>query len=100
MAEILYRPKARLDLKEVYRYIAEINPDAAANVVRQVAAKARLLAETPRMGQLVENLSPKLRRFPVGVFLIFYREKDHGIEVVRVLHGARDIDAIFQDDSL
>ena len=31
--------------------------------------------------------------------LIFYRPIDHGIEVVRVLHGARDIEAVFEDDA-
>ena len=98
MAVVLYRPLARLDLKEVYRYIAEINPAAATEVVREVAGKAMLLSEAPRIGQPAEHLFPELRRFPVGSFLIFYRPTNRGIEIVRILHGARDIESIFHDD--
>lgn len=31
-----------------------------------------------------------------GDYLIFYRPVDRGIEVVRVIHGARDIEALFE----
>ncbi len=98
MAVVLYRPQARLDLKEVYRYIAEVNPDAAAKVVREVAGKATFLGENPTIGEPVERLLPGLRRFPIGNFLIFYRPTERGIEVVRILHGARDIETILHDD--
>jgi toxin ParE1/3/4 len=40
-------------------------------------------------------LSEGLRSFPVGDYLVFYREADQGIEIVRVLHGSRDIAALF-----
>jgi toxin ParE1/3/4 len=35
-----------------------------------------------------------LRSFPVGNYVIFYREVSEGIEIIRVLHGARDIEGI------
>lgn len=37
-------------------------------------------------------IAPGLRSFPVGKYLIFYRLIDGGLEIVRVLHGARDIE--------
>jgi len=95
MGKVAYRPKARHDLKEVYRYIAEFNPRAAAATLRNINAKAELLAASPQMGQAAHELAANLRRFPVGNFLIFYAPTDHGIDVIRVLHGARDIDALF-----
>jgi toxin ParE1/3/4 len=49
------------------------------------------------MGQAVPELASELRRFPVVGFLIFYRGASYGIEVLRVLHGARDIEAVFHD---
>jgi len=38
---------------------------------------------------------PALRSLPVGNYLVFYLPLDDGIEVVRVLHGSREIDALF-----
>jgi plasmid stabilization system protein ParE len=39
-----------------------------------------------------------IRGFPAQDYMIFYRESSHDIEIVRVLHGARDISALFQTD--
>ena len=97
MAELHYRPQARLDLKHVYRHIAEANPTAAAVLVRLIDTKARLLAGSPHIGQGVPDLAASLRRFPVGDYLIFYEVTASGIEVVRVLHGARDIETLLRD---
>ncbi|WP_244443170.1 type II toxin-antitoxin system RelE/ParE family toxin [Bradyrhizobium sp. Ai1a-2] len=47
----------------------------------------------PRAGRAREDLAPKLRSFPVGNYLIFYVPVPDGIEVVRVMHARRDIDA-------
>jgi len=38
---------------------------------------------------------PDLRSLPVGNYLIFYMPVEDGIVVVRVLHGMRDVDALF-----
>ena len=97
MAELHYRPQARIDLKHVYRHIAEANPAAAEILIRLINTKARLLAESPHIGQGVSDLAVSLRRFPVSNYLIFYEATASGIEVVRILHGARDIDAMFHD---
>lgn len=45
------------------------------------------------MGRSQGRLRPNLRSHPHGSYVIFYRAVEGGIEVVRVLHGARDIDA-------
>jgi toxin ParE1/3/4 len=42
------------------------------------------------------DLSPDLRSFVVGRYLIFDRPLSDGIEVVRVLHGARDVEAVLR----
>lgn len=97
MAELYYRPQARLDLKQVYRHIAEANATAASVLVRLIDTKARLIAQSPHIGQGVPELAVSLRRFPVGDYLIFYEATASGIEVVRILHGARDIETILRD---
>ncbi|MBM3832603.1 MAG: type II toxin-antitoxin system RelE/ParE family toxin [Verrucomicrobia bacterium] len=47
------------------------------------------------MGCRREGLTPHLRSFPVANHLIFYRPMDGGIEVARILHGARDLPVLF-----
>jgi toxin ParE1/3/4 len=84
-----------VDLKHIYRYIAEFNPLAAASTIRELYAKAQMLAGMPGMAQGVPHLSPGLRRFPVGNYAIFYRPINDGIDVIRVLHTARDLEALF-----
>jgi toxin ParE1/3/4 len=50
------------------------------------------------MGRARDNLASNLRSFPVKKFVIFYRPVDDTIEIMRVLYGARDIEAIFRDE--
>jgi toxin ParE1/3/4 len=47
------------------------------------------------MGRNRDELHPGLQSFPVGKYLIFYMPIHGGIEIVRVLHGMMDIDALF-----
>jgi toxin ParE1/3/4 len=42
-----------------------------------------------------EELSPRLRSFPVGSYIIFYRPTQDGVEIARILHGARDFPPLF-----
>jgi toxin ParE1/3/4 len=48
------------------------------------------------MGRHREELAAELRSFLVDNFVIFYRPMDGGIEVVRILHGARDLPPLFE----
>jgi len=50
------------------------------------------------MGRARDELEVGLRSFPVGRYAIFYLPIPDGVEIVRVLHGARDLDAIFHPD--
>jgi toxin ParE1/3/4 len=47
------------------------------------------------VGRAHGALAPGVRSFPFGRYVVFYMPLDDGIDVVRVLHGARDIDAAF-----
>ena len=50
------------------------------------------------MGRARDELSADLRSFPFGRCVIFYAPVEDGVDVVRVLHSARDIDAVFGED--
>jgi toxin ParE1/3/4 len=90
MARPRFTPDAFSDLEEIVNYVAERDATAAARLLERIEDECWRLAHDPGMGQLRPDLLPNLRFFPVGNYLIFYRESDEGIQVIRVLHGARD----------
>lgn len=91
-------PAAARDLAEIHEFIAGDNWTAATELVRRLRDRCRFLANTPEGGRRRDELEPGLRYFPVGNYLIFYRVADDGIQVIRFLHGARDIRSAFDDE--
>ena len=87
-------PKARADIDEIWNYIAERNLPAADRVVDEVERVCRLIAAHPRMGRERPELLPGMRSFGAMSWIIFNRIHDEFIEIVRVIHGARDLDQI------
>jgi toxin ParE1/3/4 len=55
-----------------------------------------LLARQPGLGRHREELAPAIQSFSIGRYIIFYRAVASAIEIVRVLHGARDIESILE----
>ena len=89
---------AEADLEEVWLYIAQGGEARADQFLDKILKQCRQLAEFPRMGQARENLALNLRSFPVKKYVIFYRPAGDTIDVIRILHGARDIESIFRDN--
>ena len=90
---------AERDLAEIWDFIAEYNEAAADRTLREIDARCALLAEHPKMGRDRSEIVLGVRSFPVGSYLIFYRETAQAIEIIRVLHGARNLDIItFESD--
>jgi len=95
MSRYQIAPPARQDLIDIRNFIAKENRAAARKVLAQIRAACRTLAKRPKLGHLRTDLaSEPLRFWPVYSYLIIYRPNSKPIEVVRVLHGARDISAI------
>lgn len=88
--------QAQADLDEIWLYIAENNIPAADRFLDTLQERFVLLAGPPLRGRVRPELAPNLRSLQVGNYVIFYRPIDDAVEVARVLHGARDIDAIFE----
>jgi toxin ParE1/3/4 len=92
---------ADADLDDHFRYIAHDSPAMAARFRSAVYDALIRLAEMPGLGSPREYGNPELaglRMWHVPGFrnhLIFYRPIEGGIEVIRALHGARDLAAIF-----
>jgi toxin ParE1/3/4 len=89
---------ARADLRAIWSFIAADSTRAADRFIDRLGEKFVLLAARPELGRRLDELEPGIRRLPVGAYLIFYRHDARGIEIVRVLHGARNIEQLFGPD--
>jgi plasmid stabilization system protein ParE len=83
------------DLESIADWIAADSPQRAASFIQLLRQRCLQLADTPRAYPLVPRYeSEGIRRRPVGDYLIFYRLTGSVVEIVHVLHGARDIEAL------
>jgi len=86
--------QARADLLDIWLYIADRDSRAADRVVDEIERIYRLISTHPQMGRERPDILPGIRSFAVMSWTIFYRTEDRLIEIVRVVHGARDIDEV------
>ena len=89
---IFYSGPARRDLDEIWDYIAADNPIAANKFLDKILKAAQSYANQPRLGEARFDLMPDCRHFSVGQYVIYYRPVVDGIELIRILHGARSVD--------
>ena len=78
-------------------FIAADNPAQADDFIDLIDAKFQNLSRQPGLGRRREELAAGLRSFPVGRYVIFYLQVQDCLQIVRILHGARDLDAVFAD---
>ena len=84
------------DLLETWVYLAENGYlDAADRLLYGIDEECKALAGMPGLGRPREYPTPGLRSFVTGKYVLYYRQTSDGIILLRVLHGARDIDPLF-----
>ena len=96
MSQYRISDAVRADLDEIWFVIAQDDPVAADRFLRGLISRFPLLASTLSMGRVRKKLAPELRSFPVRNYIIFYRTIEGGVEIARVLHGARDLPPLFE----
>ncbi len=100
-----WRRLAEEDLAKAYLHIGSDSPKTAERLLDAVEHAVAVLLSRPRAGRAREFRSSRahgLRSWVVSGFenyLIFYRPQQAGIEVVRFIHGARDIPSVLYDES-
>lgn len=96
MSHIRLTIPAIQDLEEIYDYIALDNVEAAERLKARLQKRWRSAADNPGIGSKRDYLQPNLRSVREGNYVILYHQIEDGIEIVRILHGARDIEAVFE----
>ena len=96
MPRLVVSPLAQADIDEIWDYIARDSIRNADRFVDRIEQRLGLLAANPRLGVARDDLRAGLRRLGYARYLIYYRLVRGGIEVVRVIHGARDQRALWR----
>jgi len=87
--------EAQADLASIGDYIASHNPDRAISFIQELREACGSILSAPHGYPLVPNFAQYgIRRKVHGSSLIFYRTTDAAVEIIHILHGARDYEAI------
>jgi toxin ParE1/3/4 len=92
-------PAAEAELDDIWYYIAKESQSIgiADRVVDSITDRLFLLATHPHLGRRRDDdLRPGLRSFSVGDYVIIYRVENDDVLILRVMHGRRDIEALFR----
>ena len=94
--KLVITDRAVRDLVERWDYVADHSVRSADRQVGRIPQTCQILADTPDIGKKRDGLRPGLRSFPSNNYLIFYTISDNAeLQVVRILSGYRDLDALF-----
>ena len=101
MPKVIYTPEADEDIRDIFRYIAreQERPSVAAKNIQELEKKCNEYGEAFSKGSEIGTARPDLgsayRTFAFKRWVVIFRPTGGGIEVLRVLDGARDYPALF-----
>lgn len=93
MSRFIFSLLAQQDLQQIHDYIADDNPEAASALIDRIEKRCTSLSA--KIGKNREQIENGLRSISEGKYLIFFQEVEGSILIVRVLHGAREIERLF-----
>ena len=99
MPQLRIHPLASSDLMDIWSYIADDSEANADAFIDELCETIQMLGLRPGLGRHREELAPGIHSFPFRRYVIFYHEAEGAVEIVRVLHGARDIPSLFENQS-
>lgn len=90
MPEYKLSPRAKLQLRDIWRHIAVHNEPAADKLISKLFDKFELVAMHPEMGAARPDISAAARVIIEGKYVAIYEPTDYGAEIVVVVHGMRE----------
>ncbi len=102
MRRLKYGSAVPDDFADISEYIATESGSRpqAEKFIRQLKARCATLAGLPgTLGRSRDELDPGLRSVAFKSYVIFFRYTENAMEIVTIVHGMRDIDTLFDDDS-
>jgi toxin ParE1/3/4 len=92
---VVLTSRAGADLDDIWLHVALDNPSAADRLIDRIVARCHGLADHPQLGQVWPEIAPNAQALIVGDYLALYRIDGSSAEIVRVVHGARQLKDLF-----
>jgi toxin ParE1/3/4 len=90
---------AMKDLEAIMDYFSAYSVALGEKFLIQFEQKCSYLVQFPQIGRSYKTIRPYLRGLPLEGYIIFYRLKNYGIEIMRVVKGNRNFDSMFPEDN-
>ncbi len=94
MPRVIVSPAADGDPDEIWHYVADDSELQADRLLQRFRHKLEHLAKWNTLGRPRPEIARNCRSYPFGKYCFFFRPLDDGIEVIRVIHSARDLGQI------
>ena len=94
--KVEFSPASEADFEDIGDHIALQNPMRAVSFVRELRIKATRIGEFPNAGPPRFQWGDGVRIAIHGPYLLVYRVRNERVQILRVVHGARDLDALFE----
>lgn len=97
MAELFVSRRAEDELRQIWRYIASENPQAADRLLLRIGDKFQRLRDFPGIGTLRDDIRPGFRMLVEGNYLLLYEHDtaNDAIELVAIIDGRQDLTELF-----
>jgi toxin ParE1/3/4 len=99
MLPVTRAERAEGDLADILDYLDQHSSPAAERFAAAIDRRCGQLALQPEIGRSREELAPGLRSIVIDRYVLFYRVTPIAVEVLRILHGARDLERIMKEES-
>ena len=94
--KIVWTEPARKDLRDIFIYISEENPNAARTLLSEIKERAVLLQDNPLIGRMGRIDGTRELVMTGTHYILPYRVKENQIQILAVFHGARKWPATFE----
>ncbi len=98
MKRVNITPAADRDADEIFAYIARDDPVAAEEQIQRIFRAAKRLAHFPESGRARAEIGPGARTIVVGRYLLLYRVGPDKVDILRIVHGARELSGLPDDE--
>jgi toxin ParE1/3/4 len=95
LERVVLTARARADLDDIWLHVALDNLAAADRLIDRIVARCQGLADHPHLGPARPEIAPEARALVIGDYLALYRVDGASAEIVRVVHGARQLRDLF-----
>ncbi|MGA9069218.1 MAG: type II toxin-antitoxin system RelE/ParE family toxin [Terracidiphilus sp.] len=90
---------AERELDQIFVYYAQrAGVDVADKIIDSIEERFALLGDFPAIGLNSDHLVPGVLRFPTGDYIVYYRKRRNVIQILHILHGARNQARTFKNN--